>query len=41
MHDGFTMIKGRDFGKVKQRCEQIVREKLKEKGICSGLEWSE
>jgi hypothetical protein len=41
MHDGYTMIKGRDFGKVKQRCEQIVREKLNEKGICSGLEWSE
>lgn len=41
MHDGITMSKGRDFENVKERCDQIVEDKLKEKGICSGLEWSE
>jgi len=41
MHDGFTMIKGRDYSKVKWKCEEIIQEKLGENGICSKLEWSE
>ena len=41
MHDGFTMIKGRDYSKVKRKCEEINQEKLGENGICSKLEWSE
>jgi len=40
MHDGFTMIKGRDYEKVKVKCGEILKEKLREKGICSDLEWS-
>lgn len=41
MHDGFTMIKGRDFKEAKIKCEEILKEKLNAIGIQSGLEWSE
>lgn len=40
MHDGFTIMKGRDYEKVKEMCGQILKGKLEEKGICSDLEWN-
>lgn len=41
MHDGFSMIKGRDYEKVKQACKQIVKRKADEKEIITELEWPE
>ena len=37
----FSMIKGRDYEKAKQRCAQIVKKKADEKGIITELEWTE